>query len=53
MVPREQPSSSFRWRVVSGSDRNLEPGFDPGVNIPKAGLQNGRGWQQGGRAYLV
>ncbi|KAJ6662396.1 hypothetical protein lerEdw1_011809, partial [Lerista edwardsae] len=31
------PRVSFRWCVASGSDRNLESGFDPGVNIPKAG----------------
>ncbi|KAL8190479.1 UNVERIFIED_CONTAM: hypothetical protein K2H54_054776 [Gekko kuhli] len=32
-----KPHTSFRCRVVSGSDRNLESGFDPGANIPKAG----------------
>lgn len=29
--------AGFRWRVVSGADRNPESGSDPGLAIPQAG----------------
>ncbi|CAN8196976.1 unnamed protein product [Coccothraustes coccothraustes] len=35
--------AGFRWRVVSGADRNPERGSDPGLAIPGAVHSHGRG----------